>query len=144
MTRAFPTGRSKDPAVKSPRIVLADDNAEFLEEAITLLDNDFDIVAAYPSGKSLLQEVMAVAPEVIILDMSLGDLTGIEVVRRLRQMGSGAKVIILTVHENPDFIRAAFAAGASAYVFKSALTSDLPAAIEAVARGDVFISQHVA
>ncbi len=127
------------PAIR-PRILLADDNPEFLAEAVNLLEDTFDVVGAYPDGKSVLKEAMAADPDVIVLDLSMGDITGIEVIRRLRAMGSNAKLLILSVHENADFVRAAFAAGASGYVFKSALGRDLVAAIEAVCSGDLFIS----
>ncbi len=74
-----------------------------------------------------------------MLDISLGDMTGFEVARRLREMNCPARIVFLTVHESPDFVRAAVALGASGYVFKSRASSDLKDAINAAARGEEFL-----
>ena len=74
-------------------------------------------------------------PDLIILDISLGDMTGFEVARRLKKSGNTAKIIFLTVHEDIDFVRAAFDLGASGYVFKSRISSDLITAIDTVLCG---------
>ena len=123
-----------------PRIMLADDNPEILETVSEILKHDCFILESVLDGQSVLRDALTLRPDVIVLDISLGDLTGIEVARHLRDMGCKAKIIFLTVHENPDFIRAAFEAGASGYVFKSALGTDLIEAIEAVNAGETFIS----
>ena len=123
-----------------PRILLADDNPEILDTVSEVLKRDCFVLEAVLDGQSVLRDALTLRPDVIVLDISLGDLTGIEVARHLRDMGCKAKIIFLTVHENPDFIRAAFEAGASGYVFKSALGTDLIEAIEAVNAGETFIS----
>lgn len=101
-----------------------------------ILDEDFEVVGALTSGESVLRELRAAAPEVIVLDISLGDLTGFEVVDRLRAMGCTAPVVFLTVHEGIDFMRAAARLGASGYVYKSQAASELCKAVLAVARGE--------
>ncbi|HXZ28715.1 MAG TPA: response regulator transcription factor [Terriglobales bacterium] len=134
--------RSGDPvAVTSrPRVLLADDNPEILDTVAEILKRECLVLEAVLDGQSVLRDALTLRPDVIVLDISLGDLTGIEVARHLQEMGCRAKIVFLTVHENPDFIRAAFEAGASAYVFKSALGTDLIEAIEAVNAGETFIS----
>jgi DNA-binding NarL/FixJ family response regulator len=78
-------------------------------------------------------------PDIILLDVSLGDMTGFSVAKRLKNMCGEAKIIFLSVHENSDFVRAAFDLGASGYVFKSQVSSDLKDALEAVSRGQRFV-----
>jgi DNA-binding NarL/FixJ family response regulator len=120
------------------RILLADDNPAILEVVTRELQKDFAIVGAVPNGASVLRDVPDLKPDLIILDISMGDLNGFEVTRRLKAGQCDSKIIFLTVHEEFEFVRAAFAAGASGYVFKSRLSSDLRAAIEAIRAGKVF------
>jgi two-component system nitrate/nitrite response regulator NarL len=75
----------------------------------------------------------------VILDISLGDMTGFEVARRLKDSGCTAKLIFLSVHEDVDFVTAAFDIGASGYVFKSRVTEDLTKAIDIVFNGGRFV-----
>jgi DNA-binding NarL/FixJ family response regulator len=89
---------------------------------------------------SVLDQIDAISPDIAILDISLGDLTGFEVARRLRDRGCPAKIIFLTLHEDADFVKAAFALGASGYVFKSRVTEDLIRAVDAVSIGSRFVS----
>ncbi len=105
---------------------------------IDLLQGDYDIVATLADGKCVLQEVAAYTPDVILLGVSFEGTSGFEIARILRQSKGTAKVIIVSLHESRDLVRAALAIGASGYVFKSRLLDDLPAAIEAVCDGQVF------
>jgi DNA-binding NarL/FixJ family response regulator len=123
------------------RILLADDNAEVLELAKRELQKDFVIAGAVLDAASVLRDVPKLKPDLIILDISMGDLNGFEVTRQLQADRCPSKIIFLTVHEEFEFVRAAFDAGASGYVFKSRLTTDLRAAIEAILAGKVFIPE---
>ncbi len=125
------------------RLLLADDNPEVLETLTDLLQPAYDIAGAFSDGTSLLQQIGALNPDLIILDISLGDMTGFEVARRLKKSGCPAKIIFLTVHENIDFIRAAFDLDASGYVFKSRISSDLVDAINRVCEGGHFSSAEL-
>jgi len=124
--------------VPTVRILIADDSQEVLQQVTEMLQEDFLVAGAVAAGKSVLQEVGSLDPDVIVLDISLGDITGLEVARRLREMNCRARIVFLTVHEGVDFVRAAMALGASGYVFKSRAGSDLIAAIHAAARGERF------
>ena len=122
-----------------PRVLLADDNPAILERATTLLEQEFDVLAL-SSGEALLEEHDRLKPDVIVLDISMSGISGIEVARRLREKGSNAKIIFLTVHEDSDFVNAALGAGGSAYVVKNCLGTDLVSAIHAVLADKLFVS----
>jgi DNA-binding NarL/FixJ family response regulator len=130
----------KIDVVANPSILLADDNPALLAILVEMLQNAHRVVAALPNGKSVLEQVSALAPDLVILDISLGDLTGFEVARRLRDSGCVAKIIFLTVHEDIDFVRAGFDIGASGFVYKSRVTEDLMKAIDIVFNGGKFAS----
>lgn len=127
----------------SIRLLLADDNPEVLETLIDMLQPAFEIAGAFPNGASLLQQSAALNPDLIILDISLGDVTGFEVAKRLKMSGCPAKIIFLTVHENIDFVHAAFDLDASGYVFKSRISTDLIDAINRVCEGGRFSSAEM-
>jgi DNA-binding NarL/FixJ family response regulator len=121
------------------RLVLIDDNPAMLETLVEMLQRDFSIAGTYSTGAAFLAEVANLNPDVVLLDVSLGDMTGFYVAKRLKSVGCTAKIIFLSVHENPDFVRAAFEFGASGYVFKSQVSLDLIDAVEAVSRGSRFV-----
>jgi DNA-binding NarL/FixJ family response regulator len=126
--------------VASPALMLADDNPGLLTTLVDMLQTEYKVVAALPNGTSVLDQVAFLSPDVVILDVSLGDLTGFEVARRLKDSGCPAKIIFLTVHEDVDFVNAAFDLGAFGYVFKSRVTEDLTRAIDIVFSGGRFAS----
>ena len=123
----------------SVRILIADDSPAVLENVVEMLQDDFVITAALPDGSSVVHQVASLNPDVVVLDISLGDMTGFDVARRLREMNCRARIVFLTVHESEDFVRAAVALGASGYVFKSRASSDLVDAIRAASRGEAFL-----
>ena len=125
---------------KLPTLLLADDNQALLTTLVEMLQVKYRITAALPNGTSVLKQISALRPDVAILDISLGDLTGFDVALRLRDMGCPAKIIFLTVHEDIEFVSAAFEIGASGYVFKSRVTEDLFKAIDIIFNGGRFES----
>lgn len=130
--------------MRSIRLLLADDNPEILETLVDLLQPECAVVGTLSDGASVLEQAPRLKPDLIILDISLGDMAGFEVARRLKKAGVEAKVIFLTVHENIDFVRAAFDLGAAGYVFKSRISSDLLEAIDTICNGGRFSSADVA
>jgi DNA-binding NarL/FixJ family response regulator len=94
-------------------------------------------------GQSVLQQLATLDPDLVILDISLPDMTGFDVVRHLKRAGSTVKILFLTVHENIDLVRAAFDLNASGYVFKSRIASDLVKAIDTICDGGRFSSAEV-
>jgi DNA-binding NarL/FixJ family response regulator len=126
--------------VAQPSLLLADDNPALLETLIEMLEPSYRVSAALCNGASVLERVSVLRPDLVILDISLGDLTGFEVARRLKDIGCSAKIIFLSVHEDIDFVNAAFELGACGYVFKSRITADLTKAIDIVFNGGQFAS----
>jgi len=105
-----------------------------------MLQPSYEVADALSDGQSVLRRVPDLNPDVLILDISLPDMTGFDVIRQLKKMGAHAKVIFLTVHENIDFVRAAFDLDAVGYVYKSRIASDLMTAIETACKGGRFSS----
>lgn len=131
--------------MRKTTIVLADDNGAVLDHVRKMLgrDNRFDVVGAFRDGASVLQHYSQLKPDVVVLDISMGELSGIEVARQLRDAGCDSKIVFLTVHEDFDFMNAAMGAGGSAYVVKSRLSADLISAIIAVLSGKLFVSGNL-
>jgi PAS domain S-box-containing protein len=125
------------------RVLLVDDNDAMLARAGEVLMPACVIAGKARSGKEALEAAEFLQPDVIVLDISMPDLTGFEVAAHLRQTGSTAAIVFLTVHDDDEYLRAAKAAGAVGYVVKSRLASDLlPAVHEARVRRPVESAIH--
>ncbi len=124
------------------RIIIADDQAEILEVASQVLAPEYSIVATFTSGQALLEQAATLQAEIMVLDISMGEMSGFDVAQVLRQSGNQSKIIFLSVHEDAGFVRAAMDCGAAAYVFKSRMSSDLKEAIRQVVAGGTFISPN--
>jgi DNA-binding NarL/FixJ family response regulator len=125
--------------LRKASIVLADDHPNFPRVVEGLLKPDFRVISCVFDGKSLVETSMKLRPDVIITDISMPVLNGIEAAIQLRKSGSKAKVIFLTVHSDADFVRACLAAGASGYVLKARLVNDLLPAVRDVLAGGIFV-----
>ncbi len=124
-------------------VLLADNSPAVLDCVTKLLAKDYEVVAAVKSGAPVLTAWPQFRPDVMVLDISMGEPTGIEVARQLRDAGCDSKIVFLTVHDDPDFLKAAMGAGGSGYVVKSRMSSDLLPAIRAVLSGKLFISESL-
>ena len=122
------------------RIAVADDSAHFLNELISVLETEFDVVATATDGKSALESIRSCRPDVAILDLEMPVLNGIEVTRELSKDNPRPAVVICSVESDPDFIEAAREAGALGYVFKARVRKDLVAAVKLAFRGQSFVS----
>jgi len=120
------------------RILLADDHQEIRDMAMHLLEPEFEVVQAVEDGKAFLEAASRLNPDLCLLDISMPIIDGIEATGQLKETGSSAKVIMLTVHEDSDFVQAAFRAGASGYVIKSRMGKDLCEAVRSVLDGQTF------
>lgn len=123
-----------------PRLIVADDYPEMRVAVARLLKPDFEIVTTVSHGVAALEAVTLLRPDVVILDISMPQLTGIEVARRLTAGGSHVKIVFVTVIEDPDFVRESLAVGGSAYIVKSRMATDLRPAIDEALAGRKFIS----
>ena len=122
------------------RVLLADDNRAVRESVAALLEWDFDVVGTAADGREMLMEAARLEPEVVVLDISMPILDGIQAAGQLQASGSAAKVVFLTVEDRAEFIVAGLAAGALGYVVKRRLTSDLIPAIYETIAGRRFVS----
>jgi DNA-binding NarL/FixJ family response regulator len=122
------------------QVLLADDHESILAKLRLILSNDFDVVGAVSNGYEAITEVQRLDPDVLVIDISMPGVDGLQAASRLHSQRVRTKIVFLTVHEDEDFVNAAFSAGASAYVTKSQVTTDLIPAIEAAMRGGRFVS----
>ena len=120
------------------RILLADPNASMLAMLTELLGEEFDIVGAVHTGADALRRSSEMEPDLILMDVVLDGINGFELGNQLQSTSPDLKIVYLSMYEGPAFVNAAFASGASGYVFKSRANSDLLNAIRAVFRGEKF------
>ncbi len=125
---------------KLPRVVLVDDHPAVLRQTIQLISNEFEVVDVLDDGRLLPATVTAFNPDLIVLDVSLPGLSGIEVAALLKKTGTCAKIVFLTVHADVDYAREAFDVGAKGYVIKPRLASDLIPALKAAMSDKRFVS----
>jgi len=123
------------------RLVLADDSPSFTASVRRTLGESFDVVAVAENGQQAIDAVQMWSPDALIIDISMPVLDGLEAVRRLHRASSQTKVIFLTIHDDRDFVEAALSAGATGYVTKNRLRTDLAVAIHNVLEGKSFISK---
>jgi DNA-binding NarL/FixJ family response regulator len=126
-------------------ILLADDNSSVLAHVSQTLEKkkNYTVVAAISDGAVVVREYPRLRPDIVVLDISMGELSGINIARQLRDSGCSAKIIFLTVHEDADYLKAAIGAGGSAYVVKSRLNLDLFSAFDAVLSDKLFVSANL-
>jgi DNA-binding NarL/FixJ family response regulator len=126
-----------------PRLLLADDHTLLLEGIRLMLEPEFDLVGSVEDGQALLAAAKSLKPDVILLDISMPVLNGIDAARRLRKILPSAKLIFLTMHADPDYVTEAFRAGAKGYLLKRAAASELLTAIREVLKGHHYVSPLV-
>ena len=134
---------AKKTAMTVPRVFLADDQEEVLQTVAQVLEGIFQIVGKAEDGGRVLEFVPTSSPDILVLDISMPVVNGIEVALRLRNEGSSAKVVFLTVHEDIDFVEAAMSVGALGYVLKPYLATDLVPAIWSALEGRTFVSPSI-
>ena len=126
-----------------PRLLLADDHTLLLEGIRLMLEPEFELVGSVEDGQALLAAAKTLKPDVILLDISMPVLNGIDAARRLRKLLPSAKLIFLTMHADQDYVAEAFRAGAMGYLLKRAAASELLTAIRAVLKGNHYVSPLV-
>jgi DNA-binding NarL/FixJ family response regulator len=126
------------------KVLLADDH-KLLRSGLKLLlqrNPDFAVVGEAADGEQTLQLFQQLEPDLLLLDLSMPKMDGLDCLREIKSRWPGAKVIVLTMHEDENYIKQAMQAGAAAYVHKSAADTDLFKAIEAVQAGQLYLSQQ--
>jgi DNA-binding NarL/FixJ family response regulator len=122
------------------RVILADDNQKIIEAAKRLLEPEFQVVGSVQCGRSLVECVERLHPDVVVTDISMPDSSGFAAANQLTQHGNAAKIVFLTIHADADFVDAALATGASAYVVKARMATELIHAIREALAGRIFVS----
>jgi DNA-binding NarL/FixJ family response regulator len=123
------------------RVVLADDYRPLLESASRLLRLEFEIVGEAQNGQALAEAALKLKPNVIVTDINMPILNGIEAAKRLRDAGSMSKIVFVTARSDANFISTCMATGALGYVVKGRLASDLEPAIREAVAGRIFVSR---
>jgi DNA-binding NarL/FixJ family response regulator len=126
------------------RVLLADDHTIVAEGLRSLLENSYDFVGVVADGRALLEAAMRLKPDVIVADISMPLLNGLDAVRQLKKDGSSAKVVILTMHSDTSLAAEAFRAGASGFILKHSAGEELSAAIEQVLSGGSYLTPLIA
>lgn len=129
---------------RKPRVLLADDHRIVLAGLEALLAGRYEITAQASDGRALLELARESDAEVIVADISMPGLNGIEALEAMRREGIDTPVIFLTMHAEPAYARRALEAGAAGYVLKSEATQELLQALEVVAQGGIFVSADIA
>ena len=123
------------------RVLLADDIVSVLDAVTELLLENFDIVGRVSDGQKALDDTMALQPDLIVLDISMPGMSGIEVARELKRRGNKAKIVFLTVHEDSDIMATCLAVGGLGYVAKVLMESDLIPAMNSALAGRPYVSR---
>jgi DNA-binding NarL/FixJ family response regulator len=123
-----------------PRILMADDHAMLLDAFRTLLQSEFDVVGAVTDGRRLLEEFSRLHPDVVLLDIGMPLLNGLDAGRQLKAQNKSVKLIYMTMNPDPDLAGEALRLGASGYVLKSSAFQELKQAIHEVLQGRSYIT----
>jgi DNA-binding NarL/FixJ family response regulator len=130
--------------MKKPRILLADDHKIVLEGLKGLLEPEFELAGTVEDGRALVAQAARLRPEVIVVDISMPQLNGIDAVRQIKKTDPSIKVVFLTMHPEPSYAADAFNAGASAFVLKHSASAELITAIKEALRGRTYVSPLIA
>lgn len=126
------------------RLLLADDHETILEQVRALLSEEFEVIGMVRNGRDAVSEVERLDPDVLVIDISMPLLNGLQAAKQLRLSKRRTKIVFLTVHEDQEYVAAAFSVGASGYVVKPSLTHDLIPAIRAAVEGQTYVSVSIA
>jgi DNA-binding NarL/FixJ family response regulator len=127
-------------ATTCPRVFISDDHPWVLDRIRDILSADYEVIGSAQDGKTLVAEVRRLEPDLVVLDISMPVLNGIAAARQLREGGSKARFVFVSMHEDPVVVRACLAEGASGFVIKHQLEPDLIMAVREALNGRTFVS----
>src|SRR5215813_458853 len=126
--------------MKRPRVILADDHTLVLDALKNLIEREFDVVGCFADGCTLVEEAPRLNPNVIVLDIGMPTMNGLNAGQRLKQAIPMVKLVYLTMNNDPDIASEAFRLGASAFVLKNSAATELLQAIREVVRGGYYVT----
>jgi DNA-binding NarL/FixJ family response regulator len=130
--------------MKRTRVVLADDHTLLIEALKSLIEPEFEVVGMFADGLTLVKEAPQLNPHVIVIDIRMPTMNGLNAGERLKQLMPSVKLVYLTQDQDPDIAAQAFRLGASAYLLKNSAASELVHAIQLVMRGSPYVTPQIA
>jgi DNA-binding NarL/FixJ family response regulator len=129
--------------MKRARILLADDHTLILDGFRTLLEPDYEVVGAVKDGRALVGAALRLKPDLIIVDVAMPLLNGIDAAREIRKHLPNVKLVFVTMHANPTYLQSALDVGGTGYVLKSSAREEILAAVEKSLKGELYISPGI-
>ena len=126
--------------MKKPRVIMADDHSLILAGLRKLVETECEVVGTAEDGRMLVEMAQKLRPDLILLDISMPLLNGLEAARQLNKLVPESKLIFLTMHASPTYATEAFQAGASGYLLKRSAASELSQAIQSVLQGQQYLT----
>lgn len=130
--------------MKRPRVLLADDHRLVAEGLISLLEQEFELLGVMEDGRALVEAAKRLRPDVIVADITMPGLNGIDALAQLKQENPDVRVVFLTMHKDAAYARRALEAGACGYVLKHSARAELFLAVQAALEGKVFVTPALA
>lgn len=130
--------------MKKPRVLLADDHQIVIEGLKSLLGGEFEVVGSVEDGRALVDQAAALHPDLIVADISMPQLNGIEAARQIKKTDKKTKIVFLTMHLDATYAANAFEAGASGFVLKHSAPSELSTALHQAMKGQTYVSPLIA
>jgi DNA-binding NarL/FixJ family response regulator len=130
--------------MRKTRLLLADDHKIVLEGLSSILESEFEIVGAVEDGRALVAEAQRLRPEVVVADISMPGLNGIDAVRKIKKMDPHIKIVFLTMHSEASYAASGFDAGASGFVLKHSAPQELITAIREALQGRTYVTPLIA
>jgi DNA-binding NarL/FixJ family response regulator len=127
-----------------PRVLLADDHKIVLEGLKSLLGGEFEVVGSVEDGRALVEQAATLHPDVIVADISMPRLNGIEAARQIKKADKNIKIVFLTMHPDATYAANAFEVGASGFVLKHSASSELIIAIHEAMKGRTYVTPLIA
>ena len=134
---------ARDVYENRARVLVADDHPSLLDRVVSILGCEFSVIGTVSDGESLIAREAELEPDVLVVDVCMPGISGLEAAGLIRKRGSRAAVVCLTAHNTWDVIEAAWDAGATAFVAKSSIASDLVPAVHAALEGRRFVSESI-
>jgi len=142
-TRPAQRPESEKLAIDRPRLLIVDDHEIIIEALVRLLGRRYEIVGTLTDGRGVVEEVARLSPDVLVLDLSIPHVSGLEVLQRLNALKIPFKAVVLTMHADPSLAVASLKVGASAFVLKESSGRELEEALQLVIAGRTYLSPQI-